>query len=55
MARIDPMATARASKVAIREGMVRRDAHWAPISTADMMLLPTWTPSGDGERRLVRV
>jgi hypothetical protein len=36
----------------ISEGMVRRDAHWAPFETADMTLLPTWTPSGDGERRL---
>jgi hypothetical protein len=26
--------------------MIRRDAHWAPFATADMMLLSTWTPLG---------
>ena len=35
-----------------RVGVARsRDARWAPMATADMMLLPTWTPPGDGERR----
>src|SRR3954471_6803743 len=52
MARMVATATRIATELTIREGMVRRDAHWAPFETADMTLLPTWTPSGDGERRL---
>src|SRR6187401_3819240 len=52
MARIVATATTMARVFTTSEVVFRRDAHWAPFETADMTLLPTWTPSGDGERRL---
>src|SRR4026208_2623971 len=51
MARIAAPATPLAGVFTTSEVVFRRDAHWAPFETADMTLLPTWTPSGDGERR----
>src|SRR4029078_5390301 len=52
MARIVATATTMARMLTTIEVVFRRDAHWAPFETADMTLLPTWTPSGEGERRL---
>src|SRR6185295_14525620 len=52
MARTVAIAATIARVLTTNEVLVRRDAHWAPFETADMTLLPTWTPSGDGERRL---